>query len=326
MHHGFGVYEELIHVPLIVRTFPSPERNGRPRRVPDAVELIDVFPTLLEFAGVPSPDRIQGRSLARYVLERPDRPRQERKSAQAFSEGPPVFYTHSEAGMKYLYTDLSAAPPEQAGFLREVCPSGEMASRLYCEQLFDLRTDPGEADDLATSRPSELDRARDGLLAALLSNTPGLRVLARGGASKAMLGIRLRSPPGPVTPRVLFAEASDLRTAGRIQLDRGDLDLVSWDSIPDSAVPEIALEFGVEGAGGSLDVRLGPSCASRPLGVGVVTGRELLSTVGSPAGMPPVGRNPAVCVFFTPRRAASPEAWRPSGEAVERLRALGYLQ
>jgi len=31
-------------------------------------------------------------------------------------------------------------------------------------------------------------------------------------------------------------------------------------------------------------------------------------------------------VVFTPRRTAPPGEWRPSAEALERLRALGYVR
>src|SRR5205823_775164 len=47
--HGEELFEELLHVPLLIRV---PGRPTLPRRVPDLVRVIDVMPTLLELAGI----------------------------------------------------------------------------------------------------------------------------------------------------------------------------------------------------------------------------------------------------------------------------------
>jgi arylsulfatase A-like enzyme len=65
--HGHSVYQELLHVPLIVRW------NGviAPRRIAPTVSTLDIAPTLLEATGLPIPDVFEGRSLlstARGVL------------------------------------------------------------------------------------------------------------------------------------------------------------------------------------------------------------------------------------------------------------------
>jgi len=58
------VYEELLHVPLIVRLPPELERAGYRGRVDEVVELIDVAPTVAELLGVPSAEASwSGRSL-----------------------------------------------------------------------------------------------------------------------------------------------------------------------------------------------------------------------------------------------------------------------
>lgn len=58
------VYEELLHVPLIVRLPPELEREGFRGRVDDVVELIDVAPTVAELLGVASAEASwSGRSL-----------------------------------------------------------------------------------------------------------------------------------------------------------------------------------------------------------------------------------------------------------------------
>ena len=58
---GCRFYEGLVRVPLII-SWPGKFQGGLRR---DAlVELTDIAPTLLELAGLPLPDRMQGRSLA----------------------------------------------------------------------------------------------------------------------------------------------------------------------------------------------------------------------------------------------------------------------
>jgi len=59
--HNTQLYEESIHIPLLIRASVF-----APRRVSDLVELIDLTPTLAELAGlshVPEASRFQGRSL-----------------------------------------------------------------------------------------------------------------------------------------------------------------------------------------------------------------------------------------------------------------------
>ncbi|MBX7137513.1 MAG: sulfatase [Oligoflexia bacterium] len=55
--HGFMVHTEELHIPLLVK-------SGQPHRAPDfTVSSIDIFPTLLEMAGIPVPATAQGLSL-----------------------------------------------------------------------------------------------------------------------------------------------------------------------------------------------------------------------------------------------------------------------
>jgi arylsulfatase A-like enzyme len=324
VHHGFGLFEELVHVPLVVRTYPPPETPGGPRRVAEPVELVDLLPTVLELVGSPVPGHVQGRSLARYVegragtsLVRPD--------GGVFTEGAPTFYAHAAGRMKYIYTDLSSVTPEQAIGLKEMLQSQVTLTSLYGEQLFDLERDPGELTNLAPTRPGKLRRAREGMLAAYLRDTPGLRVLARGGASQATLRLRIRGAPGDALPSTLFAEPADVKAPGRLHLEPGDVDVVSWDALPEASIPGVSVELALEDASSPLEVYTGPGCTSRLQG-GVVKVRELLPGAGAPLGLPPELSAPVACVFFTPRRTASPGDWQPSAEALERLRSLGYVR
>lgn len=60
LNHGDVLFDELVHVPLVVRT---PAGTPRGRRVPELVGLVDVAPTVLDYVGLPVPSSYQGRSL-----------------------------------------------------------------------------------------------------------------------------------------------------------------------------------------------------------------------------------------------------------------------
>ena len=62
MGHGRKLYEEVIHVPLIVAR-PSTDGNPPAVRVAQPVSGIDLFPTIAGLAGVEPPPGLQGSSL-----------------------------------------------------------------------------------------------------------------------------------------------------------------------------------------------------------------------------------------------------------------------
>ena len=62
--HGHAVYQELLHVPWIVR-FPA---MVSPQRILDTVSTIDIAPTLLAAAGVPVPEMMDGVDRSQRLL------------------------------------------------------------------------------------------------------------------------------------------------------------------------------------------------------------------------------------------------------------------
>ena len=59
--HGIFLYEELLHVPLIIYV---PESMGmKPKRADALVEMVDVYPTLVEIFDLNTPQVLHGRSL-----------------------------------------------------------------------------------------------------------------------------------------------------------------------------------------------------------------------------------------------------------------------
>ncbi len=126
-HHGWehstNLHDELIHVPLIIKA-----PGVAPGAVSAQVQLVAVYPTLLEYAGA-DPTPVAGRSLA-GVLRRVD------GSAPAISE---------IAGSQYALRD--------EGWKLIMSPAGT-------PQLFDLTDDPGELIDVAVAQPDRVRRMR----------------------------------------------------------------------------------------------------------------------------------------------------------------------
>ena len=138
-------------MPLIVRA-PG-VRGGATTEA--LVELVDLYPTLADLAGLPPPDGLEGTSF-RPVLEDPARPW---KSA-AFSEARREAHGSSIRTARYRYTEW--APLSGDGLVER--------------ELYDLETDPYEFDNLAADprhralRDHLADRLAAGWRAALPPN------------------------------------------------------------------------------------------------------------------------------------------------------------
>ena len=63
LNHGHSLYDELIHVPLIVK-FPCPGPHCGPAVANSPVELVDIFPTVMAATGLEPPERLAGKNLA----------------------------------------------------------------------------------------------------------------------------------------------------------------------------------------------------------------------------------------------------------------------
>ncbi|MBI2896819.1 MAG: sulfatase [Deltaproteobacteria bacterium] len=121
--HGHTLYQELLHVPLVVR-FPGAIQGGQ--RVADPVELVDIVPTVLEMTGHEVHQEAEGRSLVPYL-----------RGGRA--EGPPVAFS------------------EFLEDRRSVTARGwKMVFRGGGTTLFDLGSDPGETRDASDAAPIAL--------------------------------------------------------------------------------------------------------------------------------------------------------------------------
>lgn len=127
LEHGHTLYDELLRVPLIVK---SPGLAAR--RVPGSVVLSDVAPTLLEIAGEPVERLgadIEGRSLLKLARGEPDLAATDRDLAIGRVLYGPVQWGSLTGTQKYISTRGT-------------------------ERLYDLVADPGETRDLAEAGES----------------------------------------------------------------------------------------------------------------------------------------------------------------------------
>jgi arylsulfatase A-like enzyme/Tfp pilus assembly protein PilF len=128
--HGIFLYDETIHVPLLVKL---PQNAMAGKRVKGRVRLLDVAPSVLEAAGIPVPSQMQGQSLLRMAKANADAD----QPVYARSDFPQQAFGWSaleswRAG-KYLY--IRAPKPE----------------------LYDLSADPNATHNLAQSSKATLE-------------------------------------------------------------------------------------------------------------------------------------------------------------------------
>lgn len=138
--HDHSLYEELMHVPLIVR-FPKNEHAGL--RVSEPVGLVDVMPTVLDVIGASGElDSCRGYSLLEPIdgLGR---------------EGPRVLAVR--ANQRKYYRPYKERRGDFNIALRQGVYKGIWNTQVHTFELYDLNNDPGERNDVAAQRKSVAD-------------------------------------------------------------------------------------------------------------------------------------------------------------------------
>jgi arylsulfatase A-like enzyme/Tfp pilus assembly protein PilF len=135
--HGLFVYNEVIHVPLIIK---MPKGAGGGRRIATPVQHIDLVPTILDWLGAPRPARLRGRSL-RALID---------------NGTPPAetgFYAESLYGRyRFGWSELYAVTDARYQFIR--APRSE---------LYDLEQDLKEKHNVTGERPQPAQAMRGAL-------------------------------------------------------------------------------------------------------------------------------------------------------------------
>ncbi len=127
--HGRKMYEELLHVPLIIKGPGIPAGKV----VPAVVQHTDIAPTILAATGTPLPEGLDGRSLLELV-----------------------------AGRERSWKNQAVAEADH--FHRKQMARAEslklIVDRSGAVELYDLESDPAEQTNLAAARPTAVARLK----------------------------------------------------------------------------------------------------------------------------------------------------------------------
>ena len=141
--HGLYLYEEQLHVPLVVRNFGD---AGTGRRVASPVSLLDLSATLLAIALLPPETPLHGESLLPLVGGAPEPADRWILAQRRFFSQDLVLERGRFAAREPLFAVRSAGPAKLLW-----SPAGST-------ELYDLAVDPREAIDRAAERPGERER------------------------------------------------------------------------------------------------------------------------------------------------------------------------
>lgn len=164
MLHGLQIYEEAVHVPLIVRW---PAKLPKGKTIVEPVELVDLTPTILDLTGVAAPKvapPVEGLSLAPALLGKakldPERPILVQRRFYAGDNEKGISVKGSKHGLRVGNWKYIEAKEENTF------------------ELYDLKSDPGEKKNLADAKPAERD-AMAAKLAKTLAGTAAAAPTAR---------------------------------------------------------------------------------------------------------------------------------------------------
>jgi arylsulfatase A-like enzyme len=311
--HAKTVYDEEIRVPLIAA---GPEGYWKPRRIAEQVELIDLYPTILDLAGIEERPAIEGMSLVPLItggrrVENEDRLL-------------PPGYTLSDCTALRL-PDVKCIRRRDWKIIIE--PS---TARL---ELYDLLADPGETVNLYGRGLAVQDTMMD-----LLGKVPGItmggwRVAFIRGQDSTSFEVRIRVPQG-----AHIEDIDKLTQCRGMDLGRSR---EGW-SLEIKAAPQEmdVLRF-------TLSAEEGPLTFEVTAPGGKTAGEVLTGSQGSQARDTPftlsrpeafgapeklkqywADQVASVHIWWLPGDQAAPQAYDDNltVEERKRLRALGYIQ
>ncbi len=151
--HGLLLYDEAVHVPMIVKQAGG---AGAGRHVKALVQHVDLVPTILDLVKAPIPGNLRGRSLKPLLEGTGSLPEQ-----AIYSE---ALYARYHFG----WSELTSLTDDRFRYIR--------APR---EELYDLERDPHERDNIAADR----QQARQALRGALDSLMAGAKIDAPAAIS-----------------------------------------------------------------------------------------------------------------------------------------------
>lgn len=313
LKHGQTLFEEQIHVPMVVRW------DGRVEpglRLLGEVMLIDLFPTLLDLARArpdPATDGVTVLPALRGEEKLPWRP----LVAQNLSPGPRRFAVISRRQKLFVfdrYASFSTSSPLYTWLWRQD------VERLERSMLFDLRSDPGETNNLAANQLTAVRSSGRLGHQQVLRQLHGLRMLVGSVPEKARVvgTVRFERPPAAVERYFLTAADTVEQTGAdlRFELTGGALDkgvLIRGDV---GALHEVRARIvGFPETRLRILVGEGPTDAEGPV--------PSASLDAGPWPPPPDG--PWLRIWRQRQEPPTPSPAEEDPETLRRLRALGYV-
>jgi arylsulfatase A-like enzyme len=155
--HGAYLYDPTVRVPLVM-SLPSRLPSGAV--VESQVRTIDIMPTILDAAGLPAPAGLQGESLLALARGR---------------GGQPPLLAYSESGRNFYRENPRQPIDGVAGKWRMIRSDTHKLILIPDDpepiwELYDLRADPGETQNIWDSAPEAGEPLREALLAILGSD------------------------------------------------------------------------------------------------------------------------------------------------------------
>ncbi len=172
--HGQSLYPELTHGVLL---FWNPKLIPTPRRIAEPVQLIDLMPTILDLLRLPTPNVVEGLSLAPFAV------------GQTVARRTPVMtsrYAHpySQQNESLPENHIDSVAMLDASWKLIYREKGKDAG-LRRVELYDRRRDPRESNDIAASNPVQVEKMMSRIEQWLEAQKQVHQAL--GGGAKALL-------------------------------------------------------------------------------------------------------------------------------------------
>jgi len=173
-HHYFGhgrfLYDEVLRVPLIVR---YPPRVPPGRRVRAFTRNIDIFPTILDLAGLPRFPGAEGRSLVRLLSGDSGPDPDAETYCETYLPATDLFADKVEengSARKVGFRRLGIRTPQWLYVLNDPWPLLDLENqppvnetdrqRFTTEELYDMGSDPHQLRNVASENPEVVRRMR----------------------------------------------------------------------------------------------------------------------------------------------------------------------
>jgi arylsulfatase A-like enzyme len=328
--HGHTLYEEQIHVPLII-SFPG--KYGEGVRIRNLVRLLDVTPTIFDMLGLDEESHFEGVSLVPYLTG-------EGSVGPAADKILPPQMAFSEA--------LRHGPEKKA--LTAMPHKLIYDVRTADKEMYDLKSDPGENRNLLAAcygGPANVDFPASGSLG-LLENALYKTLYAvdetwyvemNGGGKPHVFDLEIKSQRGLSAGRIhlvrevgedgglLEIEGNAAAAPEENRLVLRDLEVKNRVLLAFKATPAnipVSFDIKMDGGNAAPHIYLGAEL-EKPGGMPFTqkASREKAKARGEPGRRP---EPPYIVVWFSEPSFSGESGFTLSDETRKELRSLGYIQ